>query len=235
MRLAGAHSPQVVKCPACGKSLRVQPLDAKANRTDPGELPEEERSWRMRGFDGADYGPYTFDEISVYVAEQRVIATSQLRHPNATGNKWMAAGTIPAVSSLIERAPTEVPTEPGASPIQVEGPPTVPASGAKEPWTSSFAARSGAASVEAGGQRLVRVSDAPTALLPTWAAVIIALTFTILGVVTIVGSVLFAATLASAESAPQEAAAGAIFGSLFVASYLVARSIEKIVRAFCRR
>jgi hypothetical protein len=45
------------------------------------------------------------------------------------------------------------------------------------------------------------------------------------------GSVVFVATLGSANGAPQEAAAGAIFSTIFIALYVLARCVEKITGA----
>lgn len=69
----------------------------------------------------------------------------------------------------------------------------------------------------------------------TWASLIIAFSFGALGLLTLGGALLFIATLSSATGAPQEAAAGAIFSALFIAGYIITRSIEKVVRSIARR
>ena len=71
--------------------------------------------------------------------------------------------------------------------------------------------------------------------LPVWAALIIAMAFGVLGLLTTAGAVLFVFSLSSATGAPQEAAAGAIFSALFIAGYIITRSIEKVVRSIARR
>ena len=71
--------------------------------------------------------------------------------------------------------------------------------------------------------------------LPVWAALIIAMAFGVLGLLTTGGAVLFVFSLSSATGAPQEAAAGAIFSALFIAGYIITRSIEKVVRSIARR
>jgi Zn-finger nucleic acid-binding protein len=64
-----------------------------------------------------------------------------------------------------------------------------------------------------------------------WAPVVIGLSFGVLGMLTLSGTMLFLLTLSAAKSAPQEAAAGAIFAALFIAGYIITRSIEKVVLA----
>lgn len=71
--------------------------------------------------------------------------------------------------------------------------------------------------------------------LPKWAANTIAITFALLGILSAIGTLLLILALASAQSAPQEAAVGAMFAALFIAGYVVARSVEKVVRALCHR
>ncbi|WP_339911812.1 hypothetical protein [Symmachiella dynata] len=71
--------------------------------------------------------------------------------------------------------------------------------------------------------------------LPTWASLIIAVSFSALGLLTILGALLFIVSLSSATGAPQEAAAGAVFSALFIAGYVITRSIEKVVRSIARR
>ena len=48
------------------------------------------------------------------------------------------------------------------------------------------------------------------------------------------GGLLFLATLGKANGAPQEAAAGAIFSTIFIALYVVARCVEKVIAAIER-
>ena len=71
--------------------------------------------------------------------------------------------------------------------------------------------------------------------LPVWASLIIALSFGILGVLTLGGALAFFYSLSKATGAPQQAAAGAIFSALFIAGYIITRSIEKVVRSIARR
>ena len=71
--------------------------------------------------------------------------------------------------------------------------------------------------------------------LPVWASIVIALSFGTLGVLTFGGAILFIASISAANGAPQEAAAGAIFSALFIAGYIITRSIEKVVRSITRR
>jgi hypothetical protein len=71
--------------------------------------------------------------------------------------------------------------------------------------------------------------------LPIWASLVIAFSFGTLGMLTLGGAILFIASISSATGAPQEAAAGAIFSALFIAGYIITRSIEKVVRSIARR
>jgi hypothetical protein len=59
----------------------------------------------LRGIDGQEYGPYTFEQIKLFVGEQRIIAASQLSHPKTTGGKWVNAASIPMVAILIGSIP----------------------------------------------------------------------------------------------------------------------------------
>lgn len=79
------------------------------------------------------------------------------------------------------------------------------------------------------------IATATVPALPAWASVIIALTFGLLGVLTAGGALLLLLSLASANGAPQEAAAGAMFSAFFIAGYIISRSVEKVVRAMARR
>lgn len=71
--------------------------------------------------------------------------------------------------------------------------------------------------------------------LPKWAANIIAITFATLALGTIMGTSVLFVGLGASESAVQEASLSSMFACLFIAAYLIARSIEKVTRAFCRR
>ena len=71
--------------------------------------------------------------------------------------------------------------------------------------------------------------------LPGWASSVIGITYVLLGAAIGVGLLLFIAGISAAQSAPQEAAAGAIFATLFIAAYVLARSVEKVVRALVGR
>ena len=71
--------------------------------------------------------------------------------------------------------------------------------------------------------------------LPVWASLIIALSFGILGVLTLGGVLAFFYLWFYATGAPQKAAAGAVFSALFIAGYIITRSIEKVVRSIARR
>ena len=67
--------------------------------------------------------------------------------------------------------------------------------------------------------------------LPKWASIVIRLSYLLLGMFTLGALALFVLSIGNATGAPQEAAAGAIFSSLFIAAYILARCIEKMVRA----
>ena len=71
--------------------------------------------------------------------------------------------------------------------------------------------------------------------LPGWASSVIGITYVLLGAAIGVGLLLFITGISAAQSAPQEAAAGAIFATLFIAAYVLARSVEKVVRALVGR
>ena len=71
--------------------------------------------------------------------------------------------------------------------------------------------------------------------LPVWASLIIALSFGILGVLMLGGALLFVLSWFQANSAPQQAAAGAGFSALFIAGYIITRGTEKVVRSIARR
>lgn len=74
----------------------------------------------------------------------------------------------------------------------------------------------------------------PQRKMPVWAAVIISISFGALAVGTGIGTLLLFGAISAANGAPQEAAAGAIFASFFIAGYIIVRSIEKAVRALAR-
>jgi len=73
-----------------------------------------------------------------------------------------------------------------------------------------------------------------TPRLPTLAAFIIGLTYLVLGIGITIGVILFMSALSNAKGAPQEAALGAVFSALFIAGYIIARSIEKLIRMVAR-
>jgi hypothetical protein len=66
------------------------------------------------------------------------------------------------------------------------------------------------------------------------AAFIIGLTYLVLGIGITIGVILFMSALSNAKGAPQEAALGAVFSALFIAGYIIARSIEKFIRMVAR-
>jgi len=53
--------------------------------------------------------------------------------------------------------------------------------------------------------------------------------------VLLVGGLLFLMTLAGSESAPQEAAAGAVFSTFFIGAYALARCVEKLSAVFASK
>ena len=48
------------------------------------------------------------------------------------------------------------------------------------------------------------------------------------------GGLLFLEAIASAKSAPQEAAAGAVYSTIFIGLYILARCVEKLTAALER-
>ena len=63
----------------------------------------------------------------------------------------------------------------------------------------------------------------------TWGPWFVVLVWMLLAVAVGAGSLLLVAALANATSAIQEAAIGAIFAAFFLAGYILARCVEKIV------
>lgn len=71
--------------------------------------------------------------------------------------------------------------------------------------------------------------------LPGWASLTITVVYSVLGVLALLWTAAFWQALGSATSAPQEAAVGAVFSTMFIAGYVLARCAEKTVRALARR
>jgi phage FluMu protein Com len=102
---------RVVKCPKCSKLMRVDSIPEvhevacpQCNKVlkVPGVKPKEEvpTGWKMRSLDGQIFGPYSEAEIGQFVAEQRVLATSELNHPTITGATWKKAEYLPQFHRL---------------------------------------------------------------------------------------------------------------------------------------
>ena len=71
----------------------------------------------------------------------------------------------------------------------------------------------------------------PVKKMPRWARITLLITWLGLGGAMLIGISLFVFLLASAENVMQEAAIGAIFATFFIAGYIVARCLEKGIRA----
>ena len=112
LRVPDVDSARSVKCPACGKQLRIPPA-----MTIGGEKIDAS-SWRLRDNDGTEYGPYLFEEISAFVSEQRVIATTEINHLEATKGKWILAAHVASIAELLARAPVDVIAPPVVPPEQ---------------------------------------------------------------------------------------------------------------------
>ena len=65
--------------------------------------------------------------------------------------------------------------------------------------------------------------------MPPWAVSVMVIIWTLLALGIILGSLMLMAGLADAKSAIQEAAMGAVFAAFFVAGYILARCVEKIL------
>ena len=93
--------------------------------------------------------------------------------------------------------------------------------------------------VDVGGSRsssAIRHSTSTSdAKLPGWASLTITVVYSVLGGLTLLWTAAFWQALGSATSAPQEAAVGAVFSTMFIAGYVLARCAEKTVRALARR
>ena len=71
--------------------------------------------------------------------------------------------------------------------------------------------------------------------LPQWAAVVLVVVFSLLGSCTLLGLFVFFLMLEKATSAVQQAAVAAMVATVLIAGYIIARSVEKVIRAIVRR
>jgi phage FluMu protein Com len=91
-----------LRCPGCGKTLRVG--DEHAGRqvrcpacqkvaTAPAATPSPDASsWQMRTPEGSTYGPATWEEVEAWAAEGRIEADCELR--TAAGGPWQRASVM---------------------------------------------------------------------------------------------------------------------------------------------
>lgn len=76
------------------------------------------RPWKTR-HNGAEYGPYTDAEMSLYVDQQRISSATEVQHPRLTQGLWLKALAVQPLRERIERSqipPVQAATQPNASP-----------------------------------------------------------------------------------------------------------------------
>ena len=109
LRVPDAETEKSIKCPVCGKQLRIPPAK------NIGGEKIVARSWSLRDNDGTVYGLYTFEEISAFISEQRLIATTEVKHPEATKGEWILAARVVSIAALLATAPVDVLAPPVAT------------------------------------------------------------------------------------------------------------------------
>lgn len=74
----------------------------------------------MRHLDGNEYGPFTDLEVSAYIAESRIVRSSELKHVEHTNGAWLNVEAIPTIASKLPASPPPMHVQP--PPIACEPP-----------------------------------------------------------------------------------------------------------------
>ena len=83
----------VFSCPGCGNTIRTKLAETPQAHSD---------KWTIQA-NGESFGPYSTEQMRLFVAEQRIIAATEVQHPDATAGKWVVAGSIKFLSDLIDK------------------------------------------------------------------------------------------------------------------------------------